>query len=134
MKSSTADRPGTEHLHDRGTDRLLGAIADAEPAPKPINWAIGPEDLKLIHEITRRARDVGHLRGRPLVDNLLHLEMDLVACHLNGCPLDLKALLNFRLVDFVHDLLGIHRHLSTTDGSLGGQFLPRCARDQGGAL
>ena len=58
--------------------------------------------------------------------------MDLTACHLNGCPLDLPKLMNARDSDFGHDVLGIRRYINRTTGQLEEQFVLRCALPEGG--
>lgn len=54
-------------------------------------------------------------------------EMDITACHCNGCPLDLEKLLAFDDGNFGHDVFGIRRFLDRSTGELGGCFLPRCS-------
>lgn len=56
------------------------------------------------------------------------IDMDVAATHLNGCPLDLKALLEFDDFNFVHDMTGMVRYLNRDSGQLEQLFLPRCAR------
>jgi hypothetical protein len=52
--------------------------------------------------------------------------MDLEACHCNGCPLDLQALLDAESdADLVHDVAGITRHLDRDSGTLVNYFRPR---------
>lgn len=51
--------------------------------------------------------------------------MDIDACHSNGCPLQLQKLLEASRLDFIHDVLGIHRHIDRTTGKLQDCFLPR---------
>ncbi len=57
--------------------------------------------------------------------------MDLTACHLNGCELDLEQLLASGDGDFAHDVFGIRRFLDRTRGTLTECFLPRCAKPEG---
>jgi len=65
----------------------------------------------------------------PLLD-LLSVQMDLEACHTHGCPLDLERLHNADQVNLMHDIAGISRHLDRDTGQLGGNFLPRFARQE----
>lgn len=58
----------------------------------------------------------------------LTTEMDLVAAHANGCPLDFDKLLAFRNFDFVHDIDGINRHICRETGVMRNCFVPRCAQ------
>jgi hypothetical protein len=53
--------------------------------------------------------------------------MDITACHLNGCPLRLRDLLNADDFNFAHDLFGINRHLNHETGKLEHCFRPRFA-------
>lgn len=65
----------------------------------------------------------------PLTDDqILEHQMDLTACHANGCPLDLERMLAARPFDLAHDVTGIANHLDRTTGQLTGHFLPRFAR------
>ncbi len=56
------------------------------------------------------------------------LLMDIEACHCNGCPLDLRALLDADGFDLVHDVAGIRRHINRETGKLGDCFWPRYAK------
>ena len=49
------------------------------------------------------------------------------AVHSNGCPLDLSQLLAFDDFNFLHDIVGIYRHLDRKSGELRDCFVPRCA-------
>ena len=83
-----------------------------------VNFVYTLEDAKLFDEIADRA----------LANIKLHLAMDIAACHLNGCPLDLKKLLTFEDADFFHDIIGIREHINRNTGKLENFFLPRCAK------
>lgn len=82
--------------------------------------------MDLIHAIARRA--FKELGGYP--DDRCTLNMDLTACHCNGCPLDLQRLLEAPLSDFGHDIYGIRRHINRETGQIEGCFLPRFAQHQ----
>ena len=56
---------------------------------------------------------------------VLEAEMDVIATHLNGCPLKLTELAKAPDFDFAHDVFGIRRNLDRTSGQLGNCFLPR---------
>lgn len=88
-----------------------------------INWEIGKEDFDLAVQIADRA--LRELTSYP--DDKGTLLMDLTACHANGCPLDLKGLLEAPLLDFSHDIYGIRKHINRDTGKLEGCFTPRCA-------
>ena len=83
-----------------------------------VNFDYTLEDAKLFDEIADRA----------LVNIKLYLVMGIAACHLNGCPLDLKKLLTFEDDDFFHDIDGIIEHINRNTGKLENSFLPRCAK------
>ena len=57
--------------------------------------------------------------------NIFDIEMDLIACHLNGNRLDFEKLMWFDEFDFFHDLLGIQRHMDRNTGKLKNCFSPR---------
>ena len=83
-------------------------------------------DRLLIGKIVKRAmKAVADYGGNY---DALSCDMDITACHANGCELDLKKLLNFPEFDFLHDILGIRRHLDRETGELMDFFLPRCAK------
>lgn len=54
--------------------------------------------------------------------------MDLMAARDCVPSMDIGALADFPDFDFVHDVLGIRRHMDRETAKLGGCFLPRCAR------
>lgn len=62
--------------------------------------------------------------GRPLGDRL-DWEMDLVAVHCNGIPLDLDRMLKADERTLRHDLYGIRRFIDRETGKLREQFLPK---------
>jgi hypothetical protein len=83
------------------------------------------KDAVLIHRIAVRASKCEAELG--LERAVLDIDMDVTACHANGCPLDLKRLLFASDFNFLHDIEGIHRHLDRTTGKLKNCFLPRFA-------
>ena len=86
-----------------------------------INFKTTPTDRELISDIARRAcKETAHL-------DRVDLEMDLAACHLNGCPLRLYDLLHAPEGSFGHDVHGIQKFISRDTGKLTGSFLPRFA-------
>lgn len=92
-----------------------------------LNLSATTEDADLIRRIVDRADELYSLRDR------LSLHMDLTACHLNGCPLDLDKLLGADDIIFGHDVLGINTYINRATGRLYDHFLPRCAKPVGGA-
>jgi hypothetical protein len=90
-----------------------------------MNWKTSKQDSYLIRQIAARAALAAiHAEvNYPLRE----IEMDIIACHNNGCPLDFNKLLGAPEFDFAHDILGIRRHINRTTGKLERCFLPRCA-------
>lgn len=90
-----------------------------------INWDVSREDALIINKIVDRAKrmaikyDVEYNAG--------DIDMDITACHLNGTPLKLQALLDADDLNFAHDVFGIRRHIDRDTGKVGGFFLPRFA-------
>ena len=80
-------------------------------------------DDKLILAIVDRA-----LRDYPAYFGRLDLNMDLTACHANGCELDLEKLLAFDRFNFAHDIHGIVDKLDRSTGQLRDCFSPRCSK------
>lgn len=99
-----------------------------------IRYRLKPEDRALIVKIVDRmfAEDAEYRRGalrlEPSLDERVQYETSLATCHLNGCPLNLQALLDAPRSTFWHDVLGIHRHTCRETCQLLNHFLPRCAR------
>lgn len=86
------------------------------------------DEHKLIHAIETSPQVKKLLRE--LDYHQLDFEMDLVACHSNGCPLDFNALLFFSDFDRMHDITGIRHNIDRTTGKLENCFVPRCARKE----
>lgn len=89
-----------------------------------LNWKTTRADGAMLREVWSRAAGLCEKHGIEVPDDLL---MDLTACHLNGCTIDLPRLLAAPDTDFAHDVFGIRRHIDRETGGLGGCFLPRCA-------
>jgi len=85
-----------------------------------MNWNATKEEMRAIAEIARRwVLETG--------DDFLSTQMDLEACHSNGCSLDFGKLAGFNDANFGHDLGGIRRYLDRETGALTDCFVPRCA-------
>lgn len=96
-----------------------------------ISFDVIPEHRKTIDAILDRVAGFCAQAKMPF-DRLSH-EMDLCACHANGCPLDFERMLASDDFNLAHDVFGIARHIdrddeSPTGGQLGGLFRPRFAR------
>lgn len=90
-----------------------------------ISFAVSKTEARLIAKIASRAVTLAESHGCEV--DYTTMEMDITACHLNGCPLDLEQLLAFDDGNFGHDVLGIRRHIDRKTGELTDCFLPRCA-------
>jgi hypothetical protein len=80
-------------------------------------------DASVIAQIADRALGLG-VPGWAKLD----FAMDITACHANGNPLRLQALLDADDFNFMHDVLGIRRHLDRDTGRLLNHFSPRFSR------
>ena len=91
---------------------------------RSIRFNASKKDLGIIERIAvravRTADDAGWKYGER------DAQMDLAACHCNGCPLRLTELLDADDFNFSHDVFGIRRHLDRTTGKLL-HFWPRFA-------
>lgn len=94
-------------------------------AVAPINFDATAEDAQTITQIAIRAIN----RYGKQFDGVA-IAMDITACHLNGCPMRLKELLEADDFNFGHDVLGIRKHLNRDTGKLMDCFLPRFAAPQ----
>jgi len=81
------------------------------------------EDFEVIERIMRRLSSFPELE----VD-VVSVQMDIMATHVSGCPLDLERLEGFDNFSFLHDVGGISEHLDRKTGKLKDFFLPRCAK------
>jgi len=80
-------------------------------------------ECKQIIDIMLRAATLMNFESRG--SSRLEVTMDLTACHLNGCRLDLDGLLTATPSDLIHDVAGIMRHINRQTGQLEDCFLPR---------
>jgi hypothetical protein len=93
-----------------------------------INWNISRTEFDLIEKIARRA--LALIPNYP--DGQRTLIMDIQACHCNGCPLDLVALLTANHHEFLHEICGIRKAINRRTGKLTDDvFMPRYAATQG---
>jgi len=88
------------------------------------SFKVSKKELSLVKKIVDRAIAEG-LEDETGKESL---QMDLVACHANGCPLDLEKLLAAPSPHFGHDVLGIRKFIDRTTGQLKGSFDPRCSK------
>ena len=78
------------------------------------------EEARLVGEIASRANKMQKL-------DCLSLQMDLIATHANGNPMDFQKLLDADDFNFAHDVWGIMGHINRKTGKLMGFFIPRCS-------
>lgn len=90
---------------------------------KTINWNATKEDTILISKIVKRIQEKSVGQFRPM-----DLDMDITACHLNGCPLKLEELLLADDFNLFHDIAGISNHIDRRTGKLTDCFVPRFAQ------
>lgn len=91
-----------------------------------ISFETSKKDIVLIDRIAARAIKLAKKFGSTDLKQIT-IDMDITACHCNGCELDLKKLLDFDDFNFSHDVFGIHSHINRDTGKLGNCFVPRCA-------
>ena len=84
-----------------------------------INWDIPYHEYAIVKKIVERAKTYG------IEFDEVDMQMDLVACHMNGCPLRLQALLEADDFNVAHDVVGIANHMNRETGKLERCFLPR---------
>jgi len=92
-----------------------------------VSFKIGSrEEARTISKIAQRAVAMAASAGvdYPFMD----ADMDVTACHSNGCPLRLDELLAADEGNFGHDVFGIRRHLNRKTGVLEDAFHPRFAQ------
>ena len=77
------------------------------------------EDRAIILKIAKKAKN----NNKEL--SVLDVMMDLSACHLNGCKLDLERLHNADSLNLMHDVYGINQNIDRNTGRLQNCFVPR---------
>ena len=91
-----------------------------------VQFAVLNEDEnRIMQKILRRAEQLGVKNNGSRFD-AMSLEMDLLAVHART-PLRLDDLANSGSFTFLHDVLGIVRHLNRRTGLLENCFVPRSA-------
>lgn len=91
-----------------------------------INWKVSRAEAMIIGRIVKRAVAMAREHDMKGID-AMELSMDVTACHLNGCPLELAKLESAPDTDFAHDVFGIRRSIDRKTGQLQNSFLPRCS-------
>ncbi|GAD26436.1 hypothetical protein Gbth_017_148 [Gluconobacter thailandicus F149-1 = NBRC 100600] len=97
-----------------------------------ISFDVTPDEALVIGKIVSRYLKLVKRHGQ---DEELQSRMDITACHANGCRLRLAELLVANDFNFMHDCVGIERHLCRQTGALKGLYRPRFSeRCSDGAL
>ena len=114
----------TNNQQDRGRQ-----APNVKPAPKGGQtmkdmFTATPAEREIIERIAKRACALYHKYGNTDVDEL-DIQMDLEACHCNGCPLRLADMEQADAFNLMHDVTGINMHLNRNTGELSKRFLPR---------
>ena len=84
----------------------------------------------LIARIAERARKLDRQHNGRDARSLQHHRMNITACHANGNPLRLEALLEADDFNFAHDVFGIDRHIDRDTGHMMNFFRPRYSRPE----
>lgn len=91
-----------------------------------LNWDCSKDEMTLIVQIADKAAKMA--KEMSIKYPKQAAITDITACHCNGCPLDLKGLLEADSFDFGHDVFGIRRSLDRQTGKLMDYFDPRYAK------
>lgn len=91
---------------------------------KNVSFRVSTNELVHIKTILDRAKALGLEFDRKSAD------MDLSACHANGCPMDFEGLAKANDSNLLHDFWGITEHMDRTTGQLTDYFRPRFALKQ----
>lgn len=83
-------------------------------------------DYYWISKIVERVKPCYEELDLPFIK--LDFEMDMVAAHSNGCPIDFKKLYEADEFTFHHDVAGIRGSINRETGKLENNFIPRCAK------
>jgi hypothetical protein len=90
-----------------------------------VSFKASAADLLTARKIARRARNL-YLDAK-IDRDAIDIQMDLIATHANGCPMDFDQLLAADDFNLMHDVGGIDRHLDRETGELTNCFRPRFA-------
>lgn len=97
-----------------------------------VKFTATSEEREIVCRIGRRVAELYVERGEEIPPHavVLRVQMDLIACHANGCPMDFARLGNADDFNLLHDVEGIARHLDRSTGKLTDMFLPRFAKKE----
>jgi hypothetical protein len=91
-----------------------------------VRFDCGAWEHETMREIAERAAVLARRAGVRKV-SVQAIWMDLIATHVNGCPLRLEEMRHADDFNLAHDVFGIGRHLNRDTGALEGCFVPRFA-------
>lgn len=87
-----------------------------------IDWdELTKENAEIAAKIARRAVEIN-----PEIDQLT-IQMDISAASIQN-DFDFERLLEFDEFNFMHDVIGINKHLNRDTGEITQGFLPRCGK------
>ena len=89
---------------------------------REISFDCSDEDQDLIHQIVRRADKLGLINRNY---SAMTCSMDVTALHCNGYALRLRDLRDADDFNFMHDIVGIARHINRDTARLENGFRPR---------
>lgn len=120
MKHAEPAAPASHSQRIAAAGEVSVVVPDVPGLPRLVATR---EERRIIMDIAKRfARVV----GEDLEVDMLGIIMDIEACHCNGMPIDLVALLEApREEDLIHDVAGIGRYLNRETGKLEQGFRPR---------
>lgn len=95
---------------------------------KRLNCTLPQKEVPLFAKVVKRAETL--LKKHKVEIDRTDLRMDLLACHLNGCPLDWQKMIDAPDFDFLYDIGGIRRYINRENGQLEDFFHPRCAHNR----
>ncbi len=90
---------------------------------KTVSFSVTKAEAAMISAIVSRVME----KMPKTFSDRLSLEMDITACHANGCKLRLADLAEADDFNLTHDVCGIRQNIDRTTGKLRGHFLPRCS-------
>lgn len=94
-----------------------------------VSFKTDPQSNELSRKIAEHAVALKTQLGEPVRPGEKdQIWMSILACHVNDTPLPLAEMLKMDDESFLHDVFGIHRHISKTTGKLEKGFMPRILR------
>ena len=96
-----------------------------------IDWGkLNKEDMLMISKIADRYINMVSVLNRANKRDKQDVEIDITACHITFCKLDLQKLLNADDFNFAHDTVGIRNNIDRDTGKLLNCFVPRTAMNE----